>query len=123
MDLAGGRIAMKLSGSQKRVIFMGLLLLAINIIYVPYKGPYGDSLGYGLIFNPISYSTSDGKRYLSEGLAKELEKMIRAKQKGSRLPDAKPGLIDYERIALQSGAIVLLTVALFYTHRDKGSHH
>ena len=102
---------------------MGFLLLAMNIIYVPYKGPYGDSLGYGLIFQPISYSTSDGKRYLSEGLAKELEEMVRAKQKGYPIPGPKPGLIDYGRIALQSGAIVLLTVALFFIHRDKGSHH
>jgi hypothetical protein len=70
----------------KAIIVVGCLLLALNFIMVPYTGN-GQHLGYGTIFTPVQYQLVPGSKTWHDGD------------------------IDYHRIKLQSGAIVLISFA------------
>lgn len=73
-------------------IGVGCVLLALNLLVVPYESRYGDYLGYSTLSSPIKFSSYDGKK-LAET---------------SDPSSMKDGRIDFRRIGLQSGAILLL---------------
>jgi len=79
---------------QKYIVIWMFVLLAVSIIYVPYKAPSGN-FGYSTIFSPLEYSSFDHKT---------IEKTEDPRFMG-------PGEVNYERILLQDGAFLLLAIA------------
>ena len=73
---------------QRNIVIAALILLALNLIYVPYKTMGGENLGYSTILTPIKY-----------------EHWIRKDMQGE---------INYEMLILQSGIIILITAALIF---------
>lgn len=87
------------------LIGISLLMMTANALIVPYRSKYGGHLGYGFIGAPVKYSFYDGKTF--------------SKTRDSSI--MRDGEIDFARIGLQAGAIIVAALGMVALTRRRNA--
>jgi hypothetical protein len=86
-----------MSKVQRLIIAVGMLLLAVNLVVVPYNSYNKTNLGYSMVYKPVRFGSHDSKP-----------------EKETSSGDLRDGFIDIQQLLIQSTAIMFLTLGVFF---------